>query len=125
MESLVWMLPLSMLHLNFRKLSLSSFGVVTKKNDNHNYLKRLNKYSSLFQLYIQLNSQTSVEAWIFFTYCKQSNKLQQIRCRSRCDIQVSSIKAEIKDMQKCKTMFFFSLILFMLICNGLLSSFKK
>ena len=51
---LVWMLSSSMLQLNCRKLSLRSFGVVTKKNDNHNYLKRRNKHSPLLHLYIQL-----------------------------------------------------------------------
>ena len=80
------------------------------------------------------HSQWSLEAWIFFTDFKEStnhsNLMQKqmwypsLLLRQRWKVCVCvCVCVCVKDKQKCKTILDFSVILFMLIGNGLLLSF--
>lgn len=90
----------STLQPNFKKLSPAELWCNIKENI-RNYLKRPLKYSSFFllQVCIRLN---------FLRLFQPNNKSQQIECRNKMRIQLSSIKPNIKKRYKnvqCHSLF--------------------
>ena len=77
--------------LTFQKSPIFEFGVVLKENI-HAYLKRLLKYSSLFQLQICVRPD-------FFIYFN-SNICNRLNVEADLRIQLSSIKPKIKEVCK-------------------------
>lgn len=73
-ENVTDMVSDSTLQLPFKKLPFLNFGVVSKKH-NHNYLKKLLKYFSLFYLHIFVRPD-------FLHILQQKKILQQIEFRS-------------------------------------------
>lgn len=77
--------------LNFKKLSLAEIWCNIQENI-HNYLKRQLKYS-LFQLQVCIRLD-------FLHLLQPNNKSQQIECRNKVRLQLSSISQTLKRVAK-------------------------
>lgn len=72
---------------------MASFGILSKKNI-HNYLERLLKESSLFQLHIDL-----CKAWVSL-YTLMKTAYNRLKAEADMRIQMTSIKPDIKNNSK-------------------------